>query len=309
MSPELRHLRYFVAVAEERSYTRAAARLNCVQQAVSAAVRQLEDELGVQLLIRTTRKVELTPAGQAMLAHGRDALDAAERTWRAAQRAGNAPQELSLAYDRTVGHGFIGDLHEAAARAMSDVRLSWRPRYNAELLPELLSGRFDAGVANLPDAVAGLDYETIAESKLRVILGARHRLARRPELALSDLAGETILVLPRDVAARYHDRFVEILRAAGLESQIQVTPDPEGGVTQELYVRGEAIGIAPAAVATEYATRCFGRIASVPLEETTPRVAVAVVRRRATSNPLVDQFIAVCRELAAMRPGVAITFA
>lgn len=92
MSIELRHLRAFVAVAEELNFTRAADRLHLAQQALSTQIRQLEDRVGEQLLQRTTRKVELTAAGEAMLEHARAVLGGADRAVAAARAAGRAPR-------------------------------------------------------------------------------------------------------------------------------------------------------------------------------------------------------------------------
>jgi DNA-binding transcriptional LysR family regulator len=298
VSPELRHLRCFVAVAEERSFTRAAQRLHMAQQAVSSGIKQLETELGVQLLIRTTRKVSLTDAGAALLDQGRTALDAAELAWKVATQAdGQAVTILTLAYDPVLGHGFVAAGHEALGRRLGGVHVAWRPRYNMELTADVLAGRFVAGVANMPDRLDGLSYATIAEERLGLLMGASHRLARRDRVLLSDLEGETILALPRDLAPRYHDDLVDMYRQAGVDARIRETPDPDGGVTLHLYVQGEAVAVAPITIGEEYAARCHGWVVFVPFADETPRISVEMVWRAASTDPHVDRLLAIFREL------------
>jgi DNA-binding transcriptional LysR family regulator len=299
MSPELRHLRCFVAVAEERSFTRAAQRLHLAQQAVSSGIKQLESELGVQLLVRTTRSVALTQAGAALLEQGRTALDAMELAFKAATQAdGRAMTLAPLAYDPVLGHGFVTAAHGAIARNLSRVHVAWRPRYNVELGTDVLAGRFLAGVGNLPELADGLSRMTLSEQRLGLLMGASHRFARREHVDITDLEGETIVTLPRDLAPRYHDELANLYRAAGFEPRLRETPDPDGGATLQLYVRCEAVATAPITIGQEYAARNHGWVVFVPFAEGTPRVRVEMVWRTGSSDPLVQELATVFRGLA-----------
>jgi DNA-binding transcriptional LysR family regulator len=155
VSPELRHLRYFVAVAEELSFTRAAARLHMAQQPLSAAIRRMEDELGVRLLDRTTRRVELTDAGRALLDGARASIDAADGAFAAA---------------RDVGAGVAGRLvlgvapgaHDAGQQVLSALRaaaprleVAVREEFSAALVAHVLDGELDAASASAPSARPG----------------------------------------------------------------------------------------------------------------------------------------------------------
>jgi DNA-binding transcriptional LysR family regulator len=298
MSPEIRHLRCFVAVAEERSFTRAAQRLHLAQQAVSSGIKQLESELGVQLLVRTTRSVALTQAGDALLEQGRTALDAMELAWKAASQADGRVTMASLAYDPVLGHRFVTAAHEAIARDLRRVHVAWRPRYNVELSADVLSGRFLAGVGNLPEFAEGLSRTTLSEQRLGLLMGASHRFARRKHVAITELEGETIVTLPRDLAPRYHDELANIYRAAGFEPVLRETPDPDGGATLQLYVRCEAVATAPITIGQEYAARNHGWIVFVPFDDATPRVRVEMVWRAGSSDPLIHELANVFGGLA-----------
>jgi DNA-binding transcriptional LysR family regulator len=299
ISAELRHLRYFVAVAEERSYTRAAERLHVVQQSVSAAIKQLEMELGVQLLNRTSRRVELTPAGEALLEQGRYVLGAAERAWQAAQAAGREViPELAIGYNRSLGQTPLSRIHEAVRHGLRNARLDWRSRYNDELIPEIYSGGFDVGLANFPDRVNGLVYEKIADLRLGAVLGTRNPHAGRALLSLGDLADQTILVVPRKLGPRYYDEFAQIFRDAGFEPKLLETPDPESGITPP-GTRGCVAGVGPLCFASEFAIRHSERLVCIPLDESAPTVPVELVRKRGAITPALEEFIALCREAGA----------
>jgi len=200
VSPELRHLRYFLAVAEEHSFARAAVRLHVVQQTLSAAVQQLEQELGVQLLVRTTRKVELTAAGRALAEEGRRTLESAERSWEAARRAARqSTAELRVAYTATLGSRTVPALHDAVAERLDGVSVTWRELWSSEVVDGVSTGRFDAGLARHAERARPLAYETVAEEPQGVILGAGHPLAGAEEIPLAALADDAILTFPREM--------------------------------------------------------------------------------------------------------------
>src|SRR6266508_4669322 len=166
---EVRELRYFVAVAQELNFSRAAARLGMAQPPLSKAIRQLEAKLGVRLLERTTRRVTLTEAGQVLLEQARGAIDAVGAAARRAQRAGQAtatPPEL-LATELVIS--------------------GW-----GEPAVMLRDGRADVALLRSPFDGHGLDVEELASEPRLVALAAGHRLAGRRRLLLADLADEPV---------------------------------------------------------------------------------------------------------------------
>lgn len=288
-----------MAVAEERSYTRAADRLHVVQQSVSAAVKQLEAELGVQLLVRTSRKVELTVAGAALLEQGRLALGAVQRAWDAAQEAGRvSPSELRIAYNRALGRVPLSQLHEAVRHRLSSARLYWRPRYNDELVPDMHAGTVDVGLAVFPDRLGSLSYLRIGELRLAVVVGSRNPLADAATLSLSDLKEEQILVPPRALGPRYFEEFEQLFRDAGLDCDLLETPDPEGGQAPP-GARGRLVGLGPLHWAREFTDRSGDRTRCIPLDDDAPTVPLELVWKRGNDSVLLQEFIEICRDAGA----------
>src|SRR6266498_5068986 len=191
---EVRELRYFVAVAQELNFSRAAARLGMAQPPLSKAIRQLEAKLGVRLLERTTRRVTLTEAGQVLLEQARGAIDAVGAAARRAQRAGQATPRLVVA--AKAGDAKLLQQIVAAYQAMATppellatelVISGW-----GEPAVMLRDGRADVALLRSPFDGHGLDVEELASEPRLVALAAGHRLAGRRRLLLADLADEPV---------------------------------------------------------------------------------------------------------------------
>ena len=191
---ELRHLRYFVAVAEERSLRFAAEkRLHTAQPSLSRQMRDLEREVGVQLLQRSARGVELTEAGRSFLDHARLSLAQAEAAVEAARRAAH-PVRPVFALGFLVGHE--ADCIPPTTALLRDDLPSLEVRvfsgFSVDLAEDLLHGRLDAAFMRR-EAIAGLDYRLVLEEPLVAILPADHRLATRESFDPRDLADETFI--------------------------------------------------------------------------------------------------------------------
>jgi DNA-binding transcriptional LysR family regulator len=301
VSPELRHLRYFIAVAEELSFTRAAERLHVVQQSLSTAIQQLERELGVQLFIRTTRKVELTDAGQRLLEEARPALSAVEHAWESAQTAAaESARTLRIAYTSTAGYEAVPALHAAALERLEGVRVTWWQTWGAEVAGDVAIGRYDAGLARFPEERRELQCAVIATEQLGVTMSADHPKARAAAVALEDLKDETWLVMPREMAPGYHDAMVETLREHIGDPKLMTAPDVgDDGLILGYYERGEAVALAPISIALAYDARSRGAIAWVPLTEPAPRLPLHLCWERRGSARAVARFVELARELGA----------
>lgn len=244
--PELRHLRTFVAVAEERNFTRAAARLHLAQQAVSKAIRQLEDELGVELLERTTHEVRLTPAGAALLAPGRAVLAAAEDAFARARAVGRGEAgTIRLAASPAVGAGVLeaavaaiqGD-SEAVSVSIRDVRPGEVRRLLRDREVELLLAR------TLPDA------PEVARAPLRptpavLAVPAGHRLAGRDDAGLAELDGERFLVASA-AGTPYTDLLLAPLARAGARVELVTRRILGAGAGIDELATREAVTLVPA---------------------------------------------------------------
>lgn len=241
---ELRHLEYFVAVAEERNFTRAAARVNIVQSAVSSAIRSLERELGTPLLERTSRRVMLTDAGAVFLPKARAALDAA-------RDARDAVDEVRGGLRGTVRIGtmtsvslvdvpaLLGRYHQRYPQV--DLQLTASPSSSSQAIAEgVAEGRFDLAFVSLPErAPVGIVQRELAADELFLIVASGHRLAGRRRVLITELADEAFVEFP----AGYGNRVVadRAFAAAGLTRRIavEITNIAEGAD----YVR-HGLGIA-----------------------------------------------------------------
>ncbi|MER7443403.1 LysR family transcriptional regulator [Micromonospora avicenniae] len=185
---ETRQLRYFVAVAEERHFGRAAERLGMAQPPLSRAIRDLERQLGVQLLIRTTRQVTLTSAGETLLADARVALDAVAAAEHRARHAGRPVPTLRLALKADYDAGLLPKIIDAYRTLPVELLLGG----HGEQVPALRDGRADVALLPTPFDERGLDTEPLVTGPRLVALAATDPLAARTTVRLSDLAGRRL---------------------------------------------------------------------------------------------------------------------
>ena len=192
---ELRHLRYFVAVAEEGSLTVAAERrLHTAQPSLSRQIRDLEYEVGVQLLVRSVRGVELTDSGRAFLDHARLALVQVEAAIEAARRAAH-PAKPTFALGFLTGQEM--DWLPKAMRILRDelphIEVSVSSQYSPELAQALLRGKLDMAFMRPEARMPDLSYTVIVSEPLVVGMPSDHRLASQDTVALQDIAGEIFI--------------------------------------------------------------------------------------------------------------------
>lgn len=234
MVPELRLVRYFVAVAQERNITRAAERLHLAQPSLSAAMKQLEDQLGVALLDRSARGLALTPAGELLLERGRELLEHAEAVVAEVRERGGAPAaRLRLGLTPTARWGVGPDLLAACAAAAPAVMLYTSEETTGALLRDVARGRLDLAVTFCASPAAipgGVTLEPLREVPAVVHLPAGHALAARERLALADLAGETVLVAASSDSGGFSDRVLSAFATAGVTPETRPDPYPDLGL-------------------------------------------------------------------------------
>jgi DNA-binding transcriptional LysR family regulator len=190
---ETRELEYFVAVAEELHFGRAAGRLSIAQPALSKAIRRLESRLGVTLLLRSSRHVSLTPAGEALLRHGRHALNAVAAAVEGARRAGDARAHLRLLIKPGGDANMLSRILAHYARHPGARQVDILFGGTTGLADLLRDGRADVALLYAPfEDLAGLAHETLHVEDRVAILPRDHRLASRTELQLADLEGERL---------------------------------------------------------------------------------------------------------------------
>lgn len=221
VDPDLRLLRYFVAVAEELHFTRAAGRLHMAQQPLSAAIRRLESELGVDLFRRTTRHVELTDAGRALLEPARTALRAADDALAAARAAGRGVAgDLRFGLSSGARYG-LEPLFVTLAEQHPALHLDFRHDSAGPLIDAVRDGQLDIAVtfgAVIPD---GLGHQRLKDEPVVVAVAATHALADRQTIALADLADETFAIHGGGQNPDYDHAVIEACRRSGFEPRTQ----------------------------------------------------------------------------------------
>lgn len=208
---ELRHLRTFVAAAEELHFTRAGQRLNLAQQAVSTQVRQLEVELQTELFVRTTRSIQLTAAGETLLQHARtiiEAVDVATEATRAAKD--DAARTILIGYSPLAGAHIIPDLVEAARRLAASIQIVWTTMWPNDAVRNVLSGRLDCAVAPAMSLPEELTCSVLGEETLGVIISRGHHLSRRSHVSAENLEDLTLAFVSEIVSPSLAPRLYEL---------------------------------------------------------------------------------------------------
>jgi DNA-binding transcriptional LysR family regulator len=298
---ELRHLRYFIAVAEELNFSRAAERLHMAQPPLSAAIRQLERELGVDLFTRTTREVTLTEAGRAFLEGARRTLGEADRAAEDAKRAGSGELgRLRLAYSWSTRFETLPALGRVFRASHPAVELLAQEMWNARMTPAFESGSIDLALSLCPEIAAELELAPIRRERLVALLPEAHPLADEEAIPLSSLADEEFILFPRDIAPRLHDTFVAIYRRAGFEPRLRNESFHTGwdlGVLADI----PAVAMAPQTVAGGLPEG----IRAVALSEPTDSLETCLVWRGDERSPAVAAFVAAAQSAFGQEPGAS----
>lgn len=252
MTLDLHRLEQLVAVAEEGSVTKAAARLHLSQQALSTSLRTLERAVGVELLDRAGPRITLLPAGEALVADARVIGGLAHTALRRARQIGRGePEVLRLGHTPAVSGDQVADLLRRAQQQYPELRVLPQQRYPSELVANLLDGALDAGLTRSTVDTRGLAQATVAWDRLNVAVAARHPWAARSSVDIADIAGETLVIWGRPGESAYTDRLLALCRDAGFEpelyrSRMQGTP-PETAVVETRNVAFVAAPVGPAA--------------------------------------------------------------
>ncbi|MDO1527308.1 LysR family transcriptional regulator [Fulvimonas sp. R45] len=290
---DFRQLRYFVAVAEELSFTRAAQRLHISQPPLSQQIQALEQDLGARLLERNKRNVSLTEPGRLFLEQARQILDRAEQArQRVAEAAAGFSGELRLAYTVSVSfHPALPQILLRFGRNAPNVRVRLSEMYTEPQFSALRAGQIDVGfVRSEPvhevDARA-LRLQVIDREPLLLALPSGHPLATRRRLRIGDVAGEAFVAQPRELAATLYDRLVQLAAKSDFHPQIRQHAQQLNGLLA-LVAAGIGLALVPA---TMRAVQLAG-VSYVPLEDPDAYLLLAVACRADDTSPVLAQFLA-----------------
>jgi DNA-binding transcriptional LysR family regulator len=290
---ELRHLRYFIAVAEELHFGRAAARLHIAQPPLSQQIRHLEEELGVPLFTRTKRRVQLTEAGQVFLAEARQTLAQAEQAVRAAQRA----------HRGEIGRLAVGFVSSATAEVLPAILRMFRARFpeveltlhelvTSQQVHALRQGRLQMGFLRPPVHDDALALETVLREPLVVLLPNTHDLASRRQIPLSALAHESFILPPHTPGFGLRDHVQQVCQAVGFSPRVSQEALQFQAIIG-LVAAGLGISVVPASVRL---LRQQGVVYRA-LQDQTPLREMAIAWRRDDTSSVLQAFLGVVREL------------
>jgi len=284
--PELRQLRYFLAVAEELNFSRAARRLNMAQPPLSVAIRQLEQEVGTPLFVRNSREVRLTEAGAAFVDGAKQTLAEADAALAAARRAAEGQLgSLRLGYSWSARFETLPALGQAFKRSRPDVDLLAEEMWNGRMAAALRARTIDVAVALCPELAGELVHAPIRSEAVVALLPAAHALANEDEIDLNALADEDFMFFPRDLAPRLHDFLVSLCRRAGFEPR----RDGESFHTRWTIGRwdSDTVALVPRSVSLELPQG----VVAVPIAPPADPLETQLVWRSGDDSPTVAAFV------------------
>ncbi|MCM2472391.1 LysR family transcriptional regulator [Rhizobium sp. CG5] len=284
---EFRHLQYFTCVAEELHFSRAADRLGMAQAPLSQQIRQLEERLGTPLFRRTTRRVELTPAGEIFLRHAQEILGGIDR-------AVTHTRSISGEHSGTMS---VGGVHVALSHVLPPIIGEFRKRYpamtvdvqvlgTAKQLELLQSGKIQVAFIRPTNPAGFLKTEHILHEGFVAVLPRDHRLAQMSSLTVKDFAGEPLITYAPLVGASYYHAIMDALRRAGVYPVI-VQEVSHTLAIGTLVAAGVGVAIAPAWLAHNSSPYLVYR----PLDDIPPEVELLVAWHAEEKSKIVLNFI------------------
>ncbi|MEF2549216.1 LysR family transcriptional regulator [Aurantimonas sp. E1-2-R+4] len=294
-----RRLECFVALAEELHFGRAARRSGISQPGLSQQLRQLEEQMQVQLLHRSKRQVSMTRAGEVFLGEARKILrsmaTAVELTRQTDDgligtlRVGTTPSALFITMPEILlrFHAVLPQVHVDVQQMTTD-----------EQVVALRSGDIHVGLLHPPIDDGALRCDVLAELPFKVVLSEANPLAKKPSLTLADLAGETFILFPRGVGPHVHDHLIALCHNAGFSPRKIIEISPAQSIVAMAACN---LGIGFVAAQVQHYDRAFATYRT--LDSVTPRLRVAAAYPSQDAAPMAQQFVAIgAAALATYRP-------
>ncbi len=294
---ELRHLRYFVAVAEELNFRRAAERLHLSTPTLSQQIKDLEDSLGARLLERDTTRVSLTGPGEVFLHEARLVLEQAGRAAAVTKDAAQGRRGLlRIGNAGPLSHGFMPACLQAFGKRFPDVEVVLVEIDLNDQARAVGVGEIQLGFTLRPDvqALDGLEHHLVVRAPLRVLLHTAHPLARQKKIALADVARERLLAIGGMRVSSHGELLQRVLAARGLK----IAP-PRAVSGYEAFLAMVASGQGVSLLQKTPSLGALESLTTRPLKEDGPDLTLEAhaIWRKETASPIVDNFVAVLRTI------------
>ncbi|WP_019508392.1 LysR family transcriptional regulator [Pleurocapsa sp. PCC 7319] len=284
---ELRQLRYFVAVAQELHFGKAAERLQITQPALSKQIRVLETELEIQLFIRTKRTVNLTKAGEVFFAQAQQLLQQAEEAIQLAKRtASGEVGRLNIGFTATATYTVLPELIRKFRSRYPQVEVEMLELCTEAQVATLNRGEIDLGFLHPPIDSRGLEIYPILSEDFILVLPPQHHLIDKQSLSFKDLAGESFLIHPRQEGPFLYDRFLKLCRQAGFQPQI-VKEVTSHQTRICLVAAGMGITFIPAGLQTLVSQDLIYK----PIENSPIKLEFAAAWRSLVTMPVLQEFL------------------
>ncbi|HEV2583427.1 MAG TPA: LysR family transcriptional regulator [Ktedonobacteraceae bacterium] len=291
---ELRHLRYFVTVAEELHFGRAAARLYIVQPSLSQQIRQLEEELGFPLLYRTKRSVELTDAGKVFLVEAKRILAQVQEAKRAAQRANRGEVgRLVIGYISSSTYDLLPMMLRLYRERFPEVDVALRELTTREQLRAMEEENIHVGLLRLPISAPLVDIEVVRREPIVCALPEEHPLAVHQRIAVSMLANEPFVLQASQQGAGYYVQLVQLCLASGFSPNV-IQEVTEVHTIVSLVAAGMGVSLVPLSARNIRSQGVVYR----ELEGPATMTEMAAAWLRNSRSTLVQNFLTVAREIA-----------
>lgn len=303
---ELRHVRYFLAVAESLNFSKAAQQLHIAQPPLSRQIRQLEDELGVELFVRNKHHVRLTKAGRAFLDEGRKLVVQAGHAAEAARHAQKGESGVVRIGIASGLGGFVAKAVAEHCKRFPAINVECKDIFSSLQNENLAKCEIDLGFLRPPVDQVRLDCDLLFEEEFVVVLPQSHRLAKRKFLKLKEVADEPLIIFDRHFSSGLYDRILGLYSRQGLTPHFAVThveAHEEAGAI--MVATGKAIFIGAGAIVTRSVAGV--ELVSVPLNEAEARIEVYMAWRRNEESTAVLGFLNSARRV--LRPATQMQIA